>query len=207
MILSADPRRAPADARRSVRAFSARERAARADRGLMSLPELLMLDKPSLGLAPIIVGELFESSRATNARGIARKRRDSESVSGPLASGSCDRYGCALARRCSARARAVASAAASRASSVVVVTRTPGAAALRYRAPPSIVYPADCAAPTAAASSRTGTHTVNHEPRSPWRPTLVSASINPARRVAYARVAARNRFAVSGSRNTAAAAS
>ena len=121
----------PADARRSVRAFSARERAARADRGLMSLPELLMLDKPSLGLAPIIVGELFESSRATNARGVARKRRDSESVSGPLARDSCDRHGCALTRRCSANARAVASAAASRASSVVVVTRTPGAAALR----------------------------------------------------------------------------
>ena len=35
----------------------------------MSLPELLMLDKPSLGLAPIIVGELFESIRAINARG------------------------------------------------------------------------------------------------------------------------------------------
>ena len=51
----------------------------------MSLPELLMLDKPSLGLAPIIVGELFESSRATNARGIARKRRDSEGLFGSLA--------------------------------------------------------------------------------------------------------------------------
>ncbi len=38
-------------------------------RGLMSLPELLMLDEPSLGLAPIIVGELFESIRAINARG------------------------------------------------------------------------------------------------------------------------------------------
>jgi len=38
-------------------------------RGLMSKPDLLMLDEPSLGLAPIIVGELFESIRAINARG------------------------------------------------------------------------------------------------------------------------------------------
>ena len=38
-------------------------------RGLMSLPELLMLDEPSLGLAPIVVLELFASIRAINARG------------------------------------------------------------------------------------------------------------------------------------------
>ncbi|GAC1444217.1 MAG: ABC transporter ATP-binding protein [Vulcanimicrobiaceae bacterium] len=39
-------------------------------RGLMSKPELLMLDEPSLGLAPIIVGELFASIRAINALGM-----------------------------------------------------------------------------------------------------------------------------------------
>ena len=38
-------------------------------RGLMSKPELLMLDEPSLGLAPKIVQELFASIRAINARG------------------------------------------------------------------------------------------------------------------------------------------
>ncbi len=30
-------------------------------RALMSLPKLLMLDEPSLGLAPKIIGELFET--------------------------------------------------------------------------------------------------------------------------------------------------
>jgi branched-chain amino acid transport system ATP-binding protein len=29
-------------------------------RGLMSLPKLLMLDEPSLGLAPIMVSNIFE---------------------------------------------------------------------------------------------------------------------------------------------------
>lgn len=38
-------------------------------RGLMSKPDLLMLDEPSLGLAPKIVSELFASIRAINARG------------------------------------------------------------------------------------------------------------------------------------------
>jgi len=38
-------------------------------RGLMSLPALLMLDEPSLGLAPIIVAEVFASVRKINARG------------------------------------------------------------------------------------------------------------------------------------------
>ena len=38
-------------------------------RGLMSQPDLLMLDEPSLGLAPKIVHELFASIRAINARG------------------------------------------------------------------------------------------------------------------------------------------
>ncbi|GAC1304474.1 MAG: ABC transporter ATP-binding protein [Vulcanimicrobiaceae bacterium] len=38
-------------------------------RGLMSKPDLLMLDEPSLGLAPKIVYELFASIRTINARG------------------------------------------------------------------------------------------------------------------------------------------
>jgi len=38
-------------------------------RGLMSKPDLLMLDEPSLGLAPKIVHELFASINAINARG------------------------------------------------------------------------------------------------------------------------------------------
>ena len=38
-------------------------------RGLMSLPTLLILDEPSLGLAPIVVAELFETLRNVQARG------------------------------------------------------------------------------------------------------------------------------------------
>ena len=38
-------------------------------RGLMAKPSLLMLDEPSLGLAPIVVSELFETLRAINANG------------------------------------------------------------------------------------------------------------------------------------------
>jgi branched-chain amino acid transport system ATP-binding protein len=38
-------------------------------RGLMSRPSLLMLDEPSLGLAPIVVSEVFGSIRKINARG------------------------------------------------------------------------------------------------------------------------------------------
>ena len=38
-------------------------------RGLMSKPSLLMLDEPSLGLAPIIVAELFDTIRRINAAG------------------------------------------------------------------------------------------------------------------------------------------
>jgi branched-chain amino acid transport system ATP-binding protein len=38
-------------------------------RGLMSRPSLLMLDEPSLGLAPIVVSEVFSSIRKINARG------------------------------------------------------------------------------------------------------------------------------------------
>jgi branched-chain amino acid transport system ATP-binding protein len=39
-------------------------------RGLMSEPLLLLLDEPSLGLAPLIVKQLFETVRAINDRGI-----------------------------------------------------------------------------------------------------------------------------------------
>ncbi len=39
-------------------------------RGLMSLPKLLMLDEPSLGLAPIMVREIFETIRRINADGM-----------------------------------------------------------------------------------------------------------------------------------------
>ncbi len=38
-------------------------------RGLMSLPRLLMLDEPSLGLAPLVVKEIFETIRRINADG------------------------------------------------------------------------------------------------------------------------------------------
>lgn len=39
-------------------------------RGLMSLPRLLMLDEPSLGLSPRLVGEMFETVRMLRAQGI-----------------------------------------------------------------------------------------------------------------------------------------
>ncbi len=39
-------------------------------RGLMSLPKLLMLDEPSLGLAPILVQEVFEIVRKINGEGV-----------------------------------------------------------------------------------------------------------------------------------------
>lgn len=39
-------------------------------RGLMSCPKLLMLDEPSLGLAPIIVKQVFEIIRRINAKGV-----------------------------------------------------------------------------------------------------------------------------------------
>jgi branched-chain amino acid transport system ATP-binding protein len=40
-------------------------------RGLMALPKLLMLDEPSLGLAPIVVEQLFELIAGLPARGLA----------------------------------------------------------------------------------------------------------------------------------------
>ena len=39
-------------------------------RALMSKPKLLMLDEPSLGLAPIVVREIFEIIRTVNQQGI-----------------------------------------------------------------------------------------------------------------------------------------
>ncbi|OGO04755.1 MAG: ABC transporter ATP-binding protein, partial [Chloroflexi bacterium RBG_13_56_8] len=38
-------------------------------RGLMSRPELLLLDEPSMGLAPILVEEIFEIIKRINAEG------------------------------------------------------------------------------------------------------------------------------------------
>jgi len=39
-------------------------------RALMARPRLLMLDEPSLGLAPLVVTELFQIIRAVNAEGV-----------------------------------------------------------------------------------------------------------------------------------------
>ncbi len=38
-------------------------------RGLMSVPKLLMLDEPSLGLSPILVKSIFDIIRQINNRG------------------------------------------------------------------------------------------------------------------------------------------
>lgn len=39
-------------------------------RGLMARPRLLILDEPSLGLAPIVVREMFETIQTINREGI-----------------------------------------------------------------------------------------------------------------------------------------
>jgi branched-chain amino acid transport system ATP-binding protein len=39
-------------------------------RAIMGLPRLLMLDEPSLGLAPLIVQHIFEVLRAINGEGV-----------------------------------------------------------------------------------------------------------------------------------------
>jgi len=39
-------------------------------RGLMSLPRLLMLDEPSLGLAPLMVDVVFETIEKINDEGV-----------------------------------------------------------------------------------------------------------------------------------------
>ena len=38
-------------------------------RGIMSAPELIMLDEPSLGLAPLLVNTIFETIKEINAMG------------------------------------------------------------------------------------------------------------------------------------------
>ncbi len=40
-------------------------------RGLMAKPSLLLLDEPSLGIAPILVQEIFDQIRKINQRGVA----------------------------------------------------------------------------------------------------------------------------------------
>ncbi len=40
-------------------------------RGLMSMPELMMLDEPSLGLSPLLVGAIFDIIRQINEQGAA----------------------------------------------------------------------------------------------------------------------------------------
>jgi len=40
-------------------------------RALMARPKLLLLDEPSLGLAPLVVGEIFEAVRRINGEGTA----------------------------------------------------------------------------------------------------------------------------------------
>jgi branched-chain amino acid transport system ATP-binding protein len=39
-------------------------------RGLMAKPRLLMLDEPSLGLAPLLVRQVFETVKRINSQGI-----------------------------------------------------------------------------------------------------------------------------------------
>ncbi len=39
-------------------------------RALMAKPRLLLLDEPSLGLAPIIVGKIFKTIKELNAKGL-----------------------------------------------------------------------------------------------------------------------------------------
>ncbi len=39
-------------------------------RALMARPRMLMLDEPTLGLAPVLVGKIFETVRAINADGV-----------------------------------------------------------------------------------------------------------------------------------------
>ena len=39
-------------------------------RALMAQPRLLLLDEPSLGLAPILVKSIFETVRAINEKGV-----------------------------------------------------------------------------------------------------------------------------------------
>lgn len=40
-------------------------------RALMALPQLLLLDEPALGLAPVVVDDVFAAIEAVNATGVA----------------------------------------------------------------------------------------------------------------------------------------
>ena len=40
-------------------------------RGLMARPKLLMLDEPSMGLAPLVIEEVFKKIREINEQGIS----------------------------------------------------------------------------------------------------------------------------------------
>jgi branched-chain amino acid transport system ATP-binding protein len=40
-------------------------------RALMSRPRLLLLDEPSLGLAPLVVRQIFDAIKALNAEGLS----------------------------------------------------------------------------------------------------------------------------------------
>jgi len=39
-------------------------------RGLMAKPKLLLLDEPSMGLAPLLVRQIFDTIRAINLQGV-----------------------------------------------------------------------------------------------------------------------------------------
>ena len=39
-------------------------------RALMARPRLLLMDEPSMGLAPMLVGQVFETIRKINAQGV-----------------------------------------------------------------------------------------------------------------------------------------
>jgi branched-chain amino acid transport system ATP-binding protein len=40
-------------------------------RGLMKRPKLLFLDEPSMGLAPVLVNQIFKTIRALNETGLS----------------------------------------------------------------------------------------------------------------------------------------
>ena len=65
-------------------------------RALLQRPRLLMLDEPSLGLAPLIVREIFDGARARQPRGRADVlvvEQDAASRCAPAARPACSRWG------------------------------------------------------------------------------------------------------------------